>query len=71
MLRKQFDFLCVAKYCLHMLHVHKNSLQKIPIVGLALTHLAGVQTKCFIPEIEPRTTNGRFCGFESHINLTQ
>ncbi len=71
MLREQFYFLCAAKYCPHTLCTHKNSLQKIPIVGLALVNLVGVQTKCCIPVIKPRTTYGRGCGFESHSNHTQ
>ena len=29
------------------------------------------ETKCPILGIEPGTTNGRGCGFESHTNLTQ
>ena len=45
MLFVQFYSLRMAKYCPCALHAHENSLQKITIVGLALVHLAGVQTK--------------------------
>ena len=40
-----FTTLCTENYCLCALHKHENRLQKMPIVVLALAHLAGVQNR--------------------------